>query len=459
MSNMDEIILLPPRYLHFKRDDWNLLYDPINVIWIRVNADGIKILEALKREGTIAGVCRYFAAEYPSETAENIKLVMESYIRNLVQVGFLHTGAYREKKRELFYMDVPPDIYMMMTYQCNLKCRYCSNLKDRTHFNRISKNQQEPEMSIEAYRQLVEDARSLGVKRFLFTGGEPLLNPLTLPVGKYAKELGLKTELISNGLLIDRDNVKEMAATFDFISVSLDSMDKTTHEQMRGKGSYDKVVNSIRLLKANGGKVRANSVITRANVGQMLETWRGALEELHCDLFTPSLYCPNDNDETTNDELLPEIAELMKEQERAKAYFKTYPAVVMCETQFRFSCGIANGEIGVSYDGTIYPCHLLHKPELKCGNLREKRLGEILKESELIARLRAFKIDDIAECQPCDYKYLCGGGCLAIAYNMHGNFSQMKSSYCQYRIHDHIERMWSETVSEVKSAVSQKRNN
>ncbi len=451
MLTMEEKIVLPPRYNHYKRDEWNLLYDPVNVVWIRVNPDGMKILEALKREGTIKGVCLSFANEFPSETAENIEKVINTYIENLVQVGFLHTREYQKKKRELFYLDVPADIYMMMSNQCNLKCRYCYNQEDRKHGHESTKYQSELEMSLAEYMQLVEDARDLGVKRFLFTGGEPLLNPFTLAIGKYAKELGLRTELISNGLLIDQNNVKEIVTTFDYISISLDSMNQETHEQMRGKDTYHKVLASIRLLKASGGKVRVNSVITRVNVGEMLATRRGVLEELHCDLYTASLYSPNDTNEAVYGDLLPEIAVLLKEQERVKEYYSRFSGVTTTRTQFRFSCGIANGEIGISYDGNVYPCHLLHKPELKCGNLREKRLGQLLKESAIISKLRAFDINDIAICSECDFKHLCAGGCLAMTYNIYGDFCKTNNFYCQYLKQDHIERMWTETVSEVSN--------
>ncbi len=100
---------------------------------------------------------------------------------------------------------------------------------------------------------MIQDAKEMGVKQFLFTGSEPLLNPITLPVAQYAKALGIRVELISNGLLINESNVQEIASTFDYISISLDSMKPETHEQMRGKGTFDKVVQAIRLLKAKGG--------------------------------------------------------------------------------------------------------------------------------------------------------------------------------------------------------------
>ena len=35
-----------------------------------------------------------------------------------------------------------------------------------------------------------------------FTGGEPLTSPLTIPVAEYAKKLGIKCTLMTNGTLI-----------------------------------------------------------------------------------------------------------------------------------------------------------------------------------------------------------------------------------------------------------------
>lgn len=447
MLKTDEKIFFPPRSNHFNRNEWNLLYDPLNVVWIRVNRDGMKILDAIRKAGTIKRAVKILANELHGETPGNIEKVITPFINNLVDTGYLHVGEYRKKERNFYYQEAPTEIYMTMTYQCNLKCRYCYNEGDRAHINESS--DMGPELSIDEYTRLLDEGKHLGVKRFLFTGGEPLLNPNTLPVAKCAKKKGLETELISNGLLIDTKNVNEIVNTFDYISISLDSMNRESHEKMRGKGTFDKVLKSIRLLKEAGGTVRANSVITKVNVREMLDTWRGALEELKCDLYTPSLYAPDSQEEALFSDLLPEIDTLLQEQQRVREYYNTTTGTASKSSQFRFSCGIANGEIGISYDGYVYPCHLLLKPELKCGNLREKSLGKILKESALLKKLREFNVDDIPTCRDCDYKYLCGGGCLAMTYNVYGDFHRTNNFYCQYLKQERIERMWTSTVLDI----------
>ncbi len=152
MLTMAEKIILPPRYTTFTRQEWFLLFDPVNVVWIRVNPDGKKILDSLKTEGTIAGVCRAFAKEYPTETMENIARAIAPYIRNLVDVGFLHVGEYQLKKRDWSFNDVPDNIYLMMSAKCNIKCRYCYNLEDRHHLNEMSQIQPEAELSLVEYQ-------------------------------------------------------------------------------------------------------------------------------------------------------------------------------------------------------------------------------------------------------------------------------------------------------------------
>ncbi len=181
----------------------------------------------------------------------------------------------------------------------------------------------------------------------------------------------------------------------------------------------------------------------------MLETWQGAVEELHCDMYTPSLYTPTNSKDAVYSDLLPDMTALIKEHKRVKAFFPTFSGIVTTATHFRFHCGITVGEIGISFDGNVYPCHLLHKPELKCGNIRKQRLGEILKESEIIHTLRKFNINDVAECRDCDFKYVCAGGCLAMTNNIYGDFHKTSNFYCEYLKQDHLERMWTDTVSDV----------
>jgi radical SAM protein with 4Fe4S-binding SPASM domain len=82
----------------------------------------------------------------------------------------------------------------------------------------------------------------------VFFGGEPLLEYLM--IDKFIKEtdgLYLSYILYTNGLLIDRVPLP-FYESINNIIVSLDG-DKKSHEKHRGKGTYDKIINNLKLIK------------------------------------------------------------------------------------------------------------------------------------------------------------------------------------------------------------------
>jgi radical SAM protein with 4Fe4S-binding SPASM domain len=340
-----------------------------------------------------------------------------------------------------------------MTYQCNARCRYCYNIKDRDQWvDDSDKNRTTfPDLTFEEYKKLVQEGKKLRVKKFLLTGGEPLLNPISLELANYISEQGLETEILTNGLLINETNAKAIAETFNIISISLDSLKKESHEEMRGKNTFDRVMESIKLLKAHGAYIRITTIITKANVNDVLDTWLEVYDNLKCDIYTPALYVPDSNDPEIYGPFLPKMEDLMNEQDRIRDHFKDMPGIAFKPANIRFSCGVGNGEISVSPDGIVFPCHTLHKPELQCGNLREQGLEQIIKESKLLHQMRQLNINKIDLCSKCDYKYLCAGGCTAMNYNIYGDFYTRNEFYCDYLKQEQVERMWAFTTEDVKT--------
>jgi radical SAM protein with 4Fe4S-binding SPASM domain len=449
--SINDSIVLPTKYNTYCRDNWILLYDPVNVSWVRVNQDGIKLLELLKKEKTVTHVSHTLQKRAPEEPLENIMAVVSNYVDHLLAIGFLHIDKYRKRKFDFFCQDTPSDIYLMMTYNCNLKCKYCYNIEDRNRFNNEKSEGEESQLTFDEYKQLITDAYKIGVKRFILTGGEALLNPITIKLGKLILDKGMENELITNGLLVNESNAKEIAKSFKYITISLDSLNKESHEKMRGAYTFEKVLNCISLLKQHGALIRINSVITKTNVRDMKDTWKWVLEDLKCDTFTPSLFTPDSSDPEINVLFLPEMNELLTEQERIRNYFKDRPGIAVKRAKFRYSCGIANGEIGIASDGFVYPCHTLHKSELKCGNIRSIPLQKIIAESQLIKELREFNVNKISICRDCEFKYLCGGGCLALNYKVYGDFYTKNDFYCDYLKQEQIERMWTSTTNRQKN--------
>ncbi len=83
-----------------------------------------------------------------------------------------------------------------LTYRCNNVCAHC--------WVRLPANAPErrDELSLDEYRQIIDDARSLGCRRWSFTGGEPMLRPDFTDIFEYATAKATGYSLNTNGTLI-----------------------------------------------------------------------------------------------------------------------------------------------------------------------------------------------------------------------------------------------------------------
>ena len=106
-------------------------------------------------------------------------------------------------------------VYVEPTTACNLRCRIC-----------VRNSWSEPVgyMEMATYRRLVDGLRVVpSLRTVAFWGfGEPLLHPDIVEMVALAKELGAKTELITNGLLLDKEMAKGLVmAGLDTLSSQL----------------------------------------------------------------------------------------------------------------------------------------------------------------------------------------------------------------------------------------------
>jgi MoaA/NifB/PqqE/SkfB family radical SAM enzyme len=88
-----------------------------------------------------------------------------------------------------------------LTNRCNLYCKHCYS----------SANQEtEGELSLEEIESIAEDLAREDVRFAILSGGEPLLRKDIYDISRILKDRGIKTYLSTNGLLINRENVKRI---------------------------------------------------------------------------------------------------------------------------------------------------------------------------------------------------------------------------------------------------------
>ena len=157
-----------------------------------------------------------------------------------------------------------------VTGKCNMKCVFCEWWKSDI-----------PELSTKKALVVIDTVCKLGVPFFDLSGGEPLLRKDLIVLAKRVASHGCLVSMNTNGTLLNEGRVSEIADVFDTVVVSLDGP-KEVHDKIRGvPGTYEKAVEAIRLLKANGVRIGVNSVATPWNIDilpQFIEGLHGKVD-------------------------------------------------------------------------------------------------------------------------------------------------------------------------------------
>ena len=151
-----------------------------------------------------------------------------------------------------------PIVVWTMSRRCNLHCIHCYA---------DSENRRYPgELTIEEARRMLEDLAQFRIPALLLSGGEPLFHPRFFELAGYARALGLRLTISTNGTLIEpslAQRIKELGVSY--VGISFDGLGKV-NDQFRGKrGAFDAARSGVRHLKAVGQRVGLRFTLTRRN--------------------------------------------------------------------------------------------------------------------------------------------------------------------------------------------------
>jgi MoaA/NifB/PqqE/SkfB family radical SAM enzyme len=166
------------------------------------------------------------------------------------------------------------------TGRCNLRCAHCS--VGKLYFDNNS--QPLEELTATQRLEIVDKLAAGGVEAVSFLGGEPLLvKDGFFDVASRCAEKGIATTVVTNGLLINEETIAEFVkARIGTVVVSIDGASPDTHDFIRGRGTFQRVLANLEKLTASIRRenhpirVRINTVINRRNVGEiasMLNLW------------------------------------------------------------------------------------------------------------------------------------------------------------------------------------------
>lgn len=157
-----------------------------------------------------------------------------------------------------------PVVIWNLVRRCNLTCRHCYATSADKDFA--------GELSTEQVYAVMEDLKACGVPALILSGGEPLMRPDIFEISRRAKAMGFFVALSSNGTLIGRDNIEQIAAVgYDYVGISLDGL-RETHDRFRRRiGAFDEALNGVRRCREADLKVGLRLTLTRENAPELPE--------------------------------------------------------------------------------------------------------------------------------------------------------------------------------------------
>lgn len=145
---------------------------------------------------------------------------------------------------ELPTLKAPVYVHMDLTQRCNFECFYCT----------IRDNNSAPISSfpVSHFQRILARLAQANVFDVSFFGGEPFLYPYIYDLAAYARNAGLTIGFLTNGSLIDDDDVKRVVRSFDAGAVALNGVE-AVHDRMVGvPGAFTKADHLIKSLVKEG---------------------------------------------------------------------------------------------------------------------------------------------------------------------------------------------------------------
>ena len=132
---------------------------------------------------------------------------------------------------------------------CNIECKNC-------YIESSPKNDRLVYITFEEVKLFIDEAinKNLGTKEIGFTGGEPFMNKDVLKMIEYSLSKNFKVLVLSNAMkpmLNRKEDLLKINHQDLTIRVSIDHYQKEKHEEIRGKNTFNVMMEGLKWLNKN----------------------------------------------------------------------------------------------------------------------------------------------------------------------------------------------------------------
>jgi len=322
------------------------------------------------------------------------------------------------------FLSAPEEIGIDITQECNLRCTHCYKDSSTTEKN---------ELTTKELFSIADQSAELGVFCFYLSGGEATCRKDLFDFVDYAKSKGIWSVLTTNGCYGKEIWDKIVKANFLKLQISVDGP-KEIHDSIRGKGNFDRVIETIKYLKSSGVNLRINTHLCKINkdyAGEMVALANGLGVGIKFATVRPiGRYNNSDVVEMLTKKEFYETIKIILELKKKYSAIQVicdFDKLVAKESLYvlpgtdNSRCLAADKTMCIDSIGNVFPCSFFSPFKEFCGgNIREKSIVDIWSNSAVFKKFRVRKASP--ECEECKFfKKSCNGGCPAIPAAVYGS--------------------------------------
>lgn len=298
--------------------------------------------------------------------------------------------------------------------RCNFHCQYCYVDQNTAGMGNLS---------VEESRDVILQAQDLGARKIIILGGEPMLYPQIREMLTFIRAQGLVAEMFTNGTNVTPETARFLYDSGVQVVLKMNSFGEALQDELAGvQGAYQIIQTAFKNLRAAGfpsaGHFMAvSTIICAQNLPEIVPMWQWLRDqkiEPYFEIMTPQGRAIRNNLLNVSLPTLKDVFSQIAEIDRTRYGYEWDPQPPLVGgrcLRHQYSCL-------VNAFGFVMPCVGVTLP---VGNIRERKLAEILRDSEVIQDLRCYEDTIRGPCAACEKAALCYG-CRGAAYQMTGDY-------------------------------------
>ncbi len=295
--------------------------------------------------------------------------------------------------------------------QCNYRCPYCYAAASED-----TSTDYDPKVIDAAVHQAAE----LGARKIVILGGEPLLYHNLKEKIQMITDLGLGAEIFTNGSIMSPELAEFLFVRGCRVVVKLNTRNPAVHDRLTGvTNSLENSLRTLGLLKDAGftsEMLCASTIISADNIDGIVDLWkylRNNEINPYFEIMTPQGRLLQHKELEVDILRLKNIFEEIQQFDCESGFpWEVQPPLVGAKCLRHTYSALINAQ------GDVFPCVGI---DIKIGNILEKHLRQILRNSDIINDLKNHLTMIKGPCKTCDKAATCYG-CRGAAYQLTGDY-------------------------------------